>query len=85
MKINKLNKYDNMKKFSSNSETVDNIPQYAENDVENVNNNEKNKNNIVDNEEKKKERENNDDEEINRLADNSNRINNQIFNDVVES
>ena len=85
--MNELNEYDDIKKLFSNSETIDNISQYAENDVENiknVENNEENENDIVNNEKKKRERENNNDEKINRFADNPNHMSNQIFNDVVE-
>ena len=82
-----MNKYNNIKKFFPDNEIVDNISQYVENDVENIeniDNDKKNKNNIIDDEKKKEERKNNDDEKINRFVDNSNYINNQIFNDVVK-
>ena len=78
-KLNKLNKYDDMKKLFLNNEIVDNISQYVENDVKNIkniNNNKKNENDIIDNKKKKKKRKNNDNEKINRLADDPNRINN---------
>ena len=88
MKMNKLNEYDNMKKFFLNNEIVNDISQYVENDVENVeniNDNKKNENDIVNNEKKKKKKKkNNNDKKMNRLVDNSNHINNQIFNDIIE-
>ena len=86
MKMNKLSKYDDMKKFFLNNEIVDNISQYAENNVKNVNNNnKKNEGDIINDEKKKEKRKNNNNEKMSHLVDNLNHINNQIFNDIVES
>ena len=88
--MNKLSEYNDMKKLFSNNKIVNNISQYAENNVKNIKNiknnknNQKNKNNIINNKREKKKRKNNDNEKINRLADNLNRINNQTFNDVIK-
>ena len=82
-----MNKYNNIKKFFLNSEIIDNISQHVENNVKNIknvnNNDKKNENNIINNKKKKKKKKNND-KKINHFINNSNRINNQIFNDIVK-